>query len=127
MNGDRTDSEPDGVGNDRTDRRLGAGVTAFVAVHLLALLVVGDPSLPAVVGVEAVAVGVLLAGDAATVGTRAALPATAAALVAVVGVGVALGLETPPWLVAAGTLAVAGTLLYAGHRYDRVLAGGGAT
>ena len=123
----RTGHEPGGAGNDRTDRGLGAGVTAFVAVHLLALLVLGDPSLPAVVGVEVVAVGALLAGDAATVGTRSALPATAGALVALVAVGGALGLETPPWLVAVGTLAVAGTLLYAGHRYDRVLAGGGAT
>jgi hypothetical protein len=30
----------------------------------------------------------------------------------------------PPWVVAVGLLVVAGTALYAVHRYDRVLAGG---
>lgn len=125
MSEGRADHEMGGAEDDRTDRTLGAGVTVFVAVHLLALLVLGEPSLPAVVGVEVVAVGALLAGDAATVGPREALPATVGALVALVAVGGVLGLETPTWLVAVGGLAVASALLYAGHRYDRVLAGGG--
>ena len=105
-------------------RALGAGLAGFVAVHLLALLVLGEPSLPALVGVEAVAVGLLLVGDALATDVRAALPVA-------VGVGVALGAirlaldpaGMPPWVVAVGLLVVAGTALYTVHRYDRFLAG----
>lgn len=108
------------------DRALGVGLAAFVAVHLLALLAVGDPSLPALVGVETVAVAALVAGDVLTTGRRTALTAAVGVLVALGAVGAALGpLAAPSWVVAVGLLAVAGTLLYAGGRYDRYLAGGG--
>jgi len=109
------------------DRMLGVG--GFVAVHLLALLVVGEPSLPALVPVEAIALVALVAGDAVTtgVGLRRTLPAAAGVLAALVAVGVALGpAGAEPWVVAAAAFAVAGSLLYAGHRYDRYLGGGGA-
>lgn len=125
MSDDRTASPADATGDDRSDRSLAAGLAAFVAVHLLALLVVETPSLPAVAGVGALALGALLAGDAATVGPRHALPAAAGVLVALLAVGAALGSGTPTWAVAVGPPAVAGTLLYAGHRYDRFVAGGG--
>ena len=107
------------------DRAIGTGIAGFVVVNLLALLAFGDPSFPALVGVEAVAVGSLLAGDAVATGARGALPAGAGVLVALVAVRIALGpLGLATWVVAAGTLLVAGTLLYAGRRYDGFVAGG---
>jgi len=109
------------------DRVLGVG--GFVAVHLLALLAVGEPSLPTLVAVEAVALVALVAGDAAAtgVGLRRTLPAAVGVLAALVAVGVALGpAGAEPWVVAAAAFAIAGSLLYAGHRYDRYLAGGEA-
>lgn len=130
---DRNADDPTDGGDDEAPprhrtgggRTLGAGVAGFVAVHLLALLAFEDPSLPVLVGVEALAVGSLLAGDAVATGARGVFPAAAGVLVALVAVRMALG---PPgvatWVVAAGTLVVAGTLLYAGHRYDGVVAGG---
>ena len=130
---DRTVGDPTGRGDDEaaprhrtgSGRTLGAGVAGFVAVHLLAILVFEDPSLPALVGVETVAVGSLLAGDAVATGARGALPAATGAIVALVAVGMALGpLGVATWVVAAGTLSVAAALLYAGHRYDRFVAGG---
>ena len=115
----------DGEGSTRRGRTIGAGVAGFVAVHLLALLVLEDPSLPALAGVEALAVGLLFAGDAATVGTGRALPAGAGVLAALVAAGVARGpLATAPWIVAVGLPVVAGSLLYAVHRYDRSVLGG---
>lgn len=115
---DRARPEADG------GRALGAGVAAFVAVHLLALLAVEGPSLPALVGVEVVAIGLLFAGDAAATGPRTALPAGAGALGALAAVGLATGpLEVAPWVVAVAVAAVGG-LLYAGRRYGRSAAGG---
>jgi hypothetical protein len=110
-----------------SDRALGAGVVAFVAVHLLALLALGSPSLPALVGVEATAAGLLLAGDAAAVGPRRALPATAGVLVAAGIAGWAVrATGGSAWVVGGGLLAAAGAGLYALHRYDGSVAGGGA-
>ncbi|MFC6940076.1 hypothetical protein ACFQE8_08890 [Salinirubellus sp. GCM10025818] len=119
---DDTPSDDARVGGGRA---LGAGLVGFVTVHLLALLVVGEPSLPSLLGIEAVAVGLLLVGDALATDARATLPVA-------VGVGVALGAVRlaldpagmPPWVVAVGLLVVAGTVLYTVHRYDRFLAGG---
>ena len=122
--GDPVEGRPEGIVDP--DRALGAGVVAFVAVHLLALLVLGSPSLPALVGVEAAAAGLLLAGDAAAVGPRRALPATAGVLVATGVAGWAVGAaDGASWVVGVGLLAAAGAVLYGLHRYDRSVAGGG--
>ena len=108
------------------DRALAAGLVAFVAVDLLALLALDGASTAALVGVGAVAVGLLLAGDVASVGAGTALPAAAGAIAGAAGVGVALGpLAAAPWVVAVGLLVLAGGSLYALHRYDRAVPGGG--
>jgi hypothetical protein len=108
------------------DRALGAGVVAFVAVNLLALLVLDGASIPVLVGVEAVAVGLLVAGAVAGVRAGTALPAAAGAIAAAVGVGAALGpLAAAPWAVVVGLLVLAGGSLYAINRYDRAVLGGG--
>lgn len=121
-------SESDTRGDDAGaggGRALGFGLAGFVAVHLLALLVVGEPSLPELLGIETVAVGLLLVGDALATHVRATLPVAAGVAVALGAVGLALDpAGMPPWVVAVGLLVVAGTALYAVHRYDRVLAGG---
>lgn len=118
-------SESTGSDEGGGDRALGAGVAAFVAIHLLALLAVGEPSLPELLGVEVVGVGLLLAGDAVATGLRIALPAAVGVLAALALVWMALGpLEMPPWAVAVGLLVVTSAALYAGHSYDRSLAGG---
>lgn len=114
-------------GADHVDRgrALGAGVAAFVAVHLLALLAVEGASLPALVGLEVVAVGLLFAGDAAATGLRPALSAGAGALAALAAVGLATGhLEVATWVVAAGPIVAVGGLLCAGRRYGRSATGG---
>ena len=122
---DEVDDEEPSRHRTGSGRALGAGVAGFVVVHLLALLAFEDPSLPVLMGVETLALGFLLAGDVVTAGAREALPAAAGAIVALVAVGMALGpLGVATWVAAAGTLPVAAALLYAGHRYDRFVAGG---
>ena len=108
-----------------SDRTLGAGVAAFVAVHLLAGLAFEDPSFPALVGVEALALGSLLVGDAVAAGARGALPAAAGAIAALVAVRIGLGpLGLATWIAAVVILLVAAALLYAGHWYDGFVVGG---
>lgn len=111
--------------HDRDDgRALVVGVTGFVVVHLLALVVLGDPSLPPLVGVEALALAVLVAGDAlATRDPRTVALLVVAVVATLVAVGLALG-TVDPWVVATGLLAGGGGALYLAHRYDRSVAGG---
>lgn len=106
------------------DRALVVGVTGFVVVHLLALVVLGDPSLPVLVGVEALALVALVAGDAlATRDPRAAALLVVAVVVTLVVVGLALG-SVDSWVVAVGLLAVGGGALSLAGWYDRSVAGG---
>lgn len=106
------------------DRPLVGGVAGFVVVHLLALVVLGELSLPTLAGVEGLAVAVLVGGDLVTTrDVRATALVVVAAVVGVVAVGLALG-AAEPWVVAVGLLAVGGSLLYAFQWYDRAVAGG---
>lgn len=116
----------DGPSRD-AGRALTVGVTGFVLVHLLALVALADPSLPALVGTEALAVAVLVGGDAVTTGDgRAAALVGVAVLAALGAVGLALA-ATEPWIVAVGLVAVGGGTLYGLGWYDRVVAGGEPT